>query len=157
MKNRITIIAALFATTIHFAQDKPAQDKAVQEKPAETKAAPKQKQAATPAPVLRDEAFVKAWKVINIECFHVTNPPNETQKKDGVTFAADGTVFYTMEGIQKTGTWSNDKARVWVNMVFDTGEKLKIKIFVLTPDQLVFTYQDPELVTTKYFCEPVKK
>ena len=95
--------------------------------------------------------------MLNYERFSVVNLPEENQKKDGVTYTADGTVFFTIDGIAKTGTWSNDKNRVWINMVFDNGEKYKFKIVTLTADQFIYIYQDPELMSTKYTCEPLKK
>lgn len=148
MKNIITtIVAALFVTATYFAQEKAPTPKAEY----------KPKQAAAPAPVLRDEALCKAWKLISYERFSVVNTPEENQKQDGVTYMADGTVFLTMDGVTKTGTWSNDKTRVWVNMVFDNGEKYKFKIVTLTADQFEYIYQDKELMSTKYTCGVQKK
>lgn len=147
MKNFIaTFFLVLIVLTVSVAQEK-----------APTPKAKPTKQAAVPAAALHDEAFCKAWKMVNYERFSVVNLPAENEKKDGVTFVADGTVFLTIEGVAKTGTWSNDKTRTWVNMLFDNGEKFKFKVVTLTADQFIYTYQDPELMSTKYTCEPLKK
>lgn len=146
-KNTISILLMLLVVTFAFAQEKAPVPRPVY----------KPKPAATPPVVLHDEALCKAWRMVNYERFSVVNLPEENQKKDGVTYVDDGTVFFTFDGVQKTGTWSNDKTRTWVNMIFDNGEKYKFKIITLTADQFVYTYQDRELMSTKYTCEVLKK
>jgi len=142
----LTLLKIVSIGILSFAQEK-----------APTPKAKPTKQAATPAAALHDEGLCKAWKMVNYERFSVVNLPTEMEMKDGVTFVSDGAVFLTLQGLQKTGSWSNDKTRTWITLLFDNSEKYKFKINTLTPNQFVFTYQDPDLMSTKYTCEPQKK
>jgi len=143
---KIIILALATFSTIAFAQQKPA-----------AKPAAKPEVAATGA-TSKEELLCKAWKLVSTEQFSTINKPTEKQKNDGVTYVADGTAFLTIEGVAKTGKWSFDKPKANVTIEVDGGaEKYKFKIINLTKDQFYYEYQDPDLIRTKYTCEPVKK
>jgi hypothetical protein len=106
----------------------------------------------------KDSLLCKAWKTISIEVFGTINTPNEKQAADGVTYMLDGTAFLTMDGVPKTGKWTFDRAKTYATIeIDDTKEKFRFKIITLTKDQLIYEYQDPELIRTKYTCAPLKK
>ena len=106
----------------------------------------------------KDSMICKEWKVTGIEEFSVSNSPNEAQKNDGFSFLLDGTAFLTMEGVNKTGTWTTDKAKtvITVKVEGDTWAH-RFKIIELTKTKLFVEFQSVELVRTKYICEPKKK
>jgi hypothetical protein len=140
----------LFGATIIFAQQKPAS------KPDAKAVNTTQSQPANSDE--KDALLIKAWKLTSIEVFGTINKPNEKQKSDGVTFMADGLAFLTMEGVVKTGKWSFPKPKTYVTIeIDDTKEKFRFKVITLTKDQLLYEYQDAELIRTKYTCEPLKK
>jgi hypothetical protein len=149
-KQLATLLATLFLTTLIFAQQK-----------SETKPAAKpanSKQPAAPAPLTdKDTLLCKAWKASEIERFKVLNKPEEKEKNDGATFMLDGTAFLTMDGVQRTGTWTTDKTKKWISLIFDNGDKVKLQIFTLSDNELVYEFQDKELVRTKYHCVQLKK
>ena len=155
MKNGIaTILASLVLTTVVFAQEKP------ETKKPDAKTATSKPSAVPAVPArltAKDTALCKAWKVSEIERFKVLNKPEGAEKDDGATFVLDGTAFLTMEGMQKTGTWTTDKTKKWISLNFDNGEKIRLQLFTLTNDELLFEYQDKELVRTKYHCVPLNK
>jgi len=132
------IVTLVFSTTLIFA---------------------KQQDSKKPTPLLtvKDSLLCKAWKMVSYELFSVVNKPEENQKNDGVTFMLDGTAFLTVDGVQKTGTWTSDKVTKWVTLIFDGGEKYKIQVMELTNNHLLYEYQDKELMRTKFTCEPLKK
>jgi hypothetical protein len=112
----------------------------------------------SPAFTSKDSALCRPWKLVTIEEFGVANPPGELQKNDGITFMKDGTVFFTQNGKAKTGTWTLDKGRTWININFeDTKEQMKFKLMKVDDRQLSYEYQDPHLIRTIFNYDPVKK
>ena len=97
-----------------------------------------------------DTSLCKAWHFKSTEQFGVITKATEQQKKDGLTLVKDGTAFYIVDGVTKTGQWSSDKARKNITLQLDTKEKLSFKILKLTRDELSYEYQSPELIRTKY-------
>ncbi|MCC6690731.1 MAG: lipocalin family protein [Bacteroidia bacterium] len=147
-KRNFNLLIALLLSSVVLAQDKPSAKSG------------QPKQTSKPNAVVmtaKDTLLCKAWKPISIERFHVANKPEGTEKDDGVTFVLEGTVFLTMEGVQKTGTWITDKSKKWITLTFEGGTQYRFQIFNLTPTEFYYEYQDAELVRTKYKCEPAKK
>ncbi len=106
----------------------------------------------------KDSLLCRAWKLSSLEEFSTVNKPDEKQKNDGVTFLLDGTAFLIMEGVTKTGKWSFDKPKTNVTIeIADSKEKYRFKLISLTKDLLLYEYQNPELIRTKYSCLPLKK
>lgn len=102
--------------------------------------------------------LTKAWSLTKTEEFSVESPAEGKQKDDGVTFVADKTLFLTMQGEQKTGTWLLDKTQANVMVTIDGGkEKYRFKILTLTADEFKFEYQDAEYSKIKWTCVPKKK
>ena len=128
---------------------------------AQTKTTATTKTTTTPvkaALTAKDSILCKEWKVISIEEFSVSNPPNEMRKNDGFSFLLDGTAFLTIDGVNKTGTWTADKAKTVIVVKVDGDTWVhRFKIFELTKDKLFVEFQTVELVRTKYTCEPKKK
>jgi len=135
------------------------------------------KTAAKPSPDVnqatqRDTLLCKAWKLVSIEQFSVANKPDEKQKNDGITCVLDGTAFLIQNGETKTGKWQFDKTKTNITLELDNAqpwagqgqqpvgqakEKYRYKIITLTADQLIYEYQDPELIRIKYSFVPLKK
>jgi hypothetical protein len=145
MKKSITAVLVLFSIVCHAQQKVPV--------------APGPK----PGPLTlsltqKDSLICKAWKLTIVDVFGTVNKPGEKQKNDGITLILDGTAFLTMDGVARTGKWSFDKPKANLMIDVDGGkEKFRFRIITLTKDQLLYEYQDPELIKTKYTFEPLKK
>jgi hypothetical protein len=151
MKTTILFSLMLIGALSYGQQKKPAPAAA---KPAAAPAAT----SSTPASGEKEQQLCKAWKVTIIEVFGTTNAPEGKQANDGVTFINDGTAFLTIDGVAKTGKWSFDKPKANVTIAVDgTTEKFRFKVISLTADEFKYEYQDPELIRTKYTCQPLKK
>ena len=114
----------------------------------------------TAAPVFtsKDSALCKPWRLSSVEEFGVENPPGDKQKDDGIVFTGDGNVSFTKDGKAKTGTWSLDKARTNINLVFvEPKEQLHFKLIKVDDKSLKIEYQNPNLIRTVYNYSVVSK
>lgn len=112
----------------------------------------------SPSFTSKDSALCNQWKLVSIEEFGVANSPNEGQKNDAITFTADGSVFLMREGKAQTGTWTLDKARTNIILIFEQPkEQLRFKLMKVDEKQLRYEYQNPDLIRTIFTYEPVKK
>ena len=123
------------------------------------KSATKKTPTAQPAGVsLSDEKIkmmTKAWVLDTVEQFGVASKPDAKEKNDLITFMADGTLFFTQEGVASTGTWKSVGGRLNIETK-SPDNKISFKIISLADTRLVLEYQTPDLIRIKYTYKPKK-
>ncbi len=97
----------------------------------------------------------KAWKMDTVSEFGVDSKPKPKQVGDGITFVADGSLFFTKDGVAVTGKWNYTATRI--NTVTENPDlNLSFKIISLSDGRLVLEYQTRNLERVKYVYHPKK-
>ncbi|HVA97848.1 MAG TPA: hypothetical protein VNG53_03055 [Bacteroidia bacterium] len=99
----------------------------------------------------KEKMLCKAWKMVSAEQFGVVAKPTEAEKNDGITFTDDKKLSITREGKTEQGTWKTNKIQSYIYISIDNSkENFYLKLISVTDKQLVYIYQDADLISTTY-------
>ena len=104
----------------------------------------------------KDSLLCREWKMKSFERFGLEHSPEDKQKNDDIIFTRDMKMKIVRDGVAKTGTWSTDKYKTYINMVLDGNEKLMYKLMNVNDKELIYEYQEPSLIRTVFHFEAVK-
>jgi len=96
----------------------------------------------------KQEILIKKWKVTELEEFGSKYELDDNRKNDWLEFKADGTFTGLIYNGHVEGTWNTNETKVNMN----TNKKLSntkinwIKVKTVEENQLIFTYQDGDLI-----------
>ena len=98
------------------------------------------------APVLSDKAksLCKEWKLISVESFDLVTAPTELQKGDIFNLMENGRYRLIYDGVAEGGTWTIDKANVWITMTSDAGVVKKYQIQAQSDTELKIFFRDAD-------------
>jgi hypothetical protein len=103
----------------------------------------------------QSKMLCKAWKLDTLSQFGVEKKASAKEANDGITFVADGNLFFTQEGAAATGTWSYAGGRI-NTVTKNPDNKISFKIISLADNRVVLEYQTPDLVRIRYTYSPKK-
>jgi Lipocalin-like domain len=102
------------------------------------------------------ENITKKWKVTGLEEFGTKYDIGENRKNDWLEFKEDGTFTGLIYNGNVKGKWSPSGSKVSMSANKSTSKtKINwIKVASLTKNELVFTYQDSELIQSTLTFSP---
>lgn len=101
---------------------------------------------ATQAPALstKAKAMCKEWSLSKTELFGDLRTPDEIQKNDRFILMENGRYRLVYNGVAEGGTWSIDKANVWITLTKDDGTIKKFKVIESSDTMLKIDYRDAD-------------
>lgn len=99
---------------------------------------------ATQTTVLTPKAksLCKEWNLSKTENFGDQHDPSEQQKNDKLILMENGRYRLIYNGVAEGGTWTLDKANVWLTLTTDNGTVKKFKVIESTDKSLKVDYRD---------------
>lgn len=92
------------------------------------------------------KAVCNTWYLSQTEVFSDIHKPNDQQKGDLVIFMENGRYRWIYNGVAEGGTWTMDKAGVYITMTNDAGSMKKFKVLETTATSIRLDYQDADLI-----------
>ena len=106
----------------------------------------------------KEKMLCKTWKMVSSEQFGVVAKPTEAEKNDSLTFTNDRKVTVTREGKTLQGSWKTNKIQSYIYISVDNStEKILFKLISVNDKELVYEYQDPDLIRTTYTYQAANK
>ena len=99
-------------------------------------------QTATLSP--KAKAMCKEWNLSKTENFGDLRNPDEIQKGDRFILMDNGRYRLIYNGVAEGGTWTIDKANVWITLTKDDGTVKKFKVLESTDSTLKVDYRDAD-------------
>ncbi|MEO6884026.1 MAG: lipocalin family protein [Bacteroidia bacterium] len=107
---------------------------------------------------VKEKMLCKTWTMVSSEQFGVAEQATAAEKKDGISFSENRTVTLTREGKTEQGTWKTNKNQTYIYISIDNSkDKILFKLISVSENELVYEYQDPELIRTAYTFAASKK
>lgn len=99
-------------------------------------------QTATLSP--KAKAMCKEWALSKTENFGDLRNPDDIQKNDKLILMENGRYRLIYNGVAEGGTWTIDKANVWITLTKEDGSVKKFKVLESTDSTLKVDYRDAD-------------
>lgn len=93
---------------------------------------------------LKAKSLCKEWSLVKTENFGDQHSPTDQQKNDRFILMENGRYRLIMNGTAEGGTWTIDKANVWITLTADDGSVKKFKVMESTDSSLKIDYRDAD-------------